>query len=247
MQASSLFMPQHIRRALPSAQLRTPLYMHTPPGRKFLKWGRRLSRRSLSPCGPLAGNTEEHHMTDQVRIAPIAPENFTAEQASLVGEWRHLTFSRVLVNSPRMYRTFVPHLEELVSRTVLSARDRQIVCLRILALSNETYEKVHHITISRKIGMTDADIFAVLELEEGKGVSLTDADRIVIEATDELFRDQRIGDATWSKLAESYSPDQLMEIVFLAGCYVTMGMLTKSFGIQLEPDFESFNALRDYA
>jgi len=186
-------------------------------------------------------------MTDQVRIAPIAPENFTEEQATLVGEWKHLTFSRVLVNSPRMYRTFVPHLEELVSRTVLSARDRQIVCLRILALSNEAYEKIHHITISRKIGMTDADIFAVLELEEGTGASLTDVDHIVIKATDELFRAQCISDATWSKLAESYSQDQLMEIVFLAGCYLTMGMLTKSFGIQLEPDFESFNALRDYA
>ncbi len=38
-----------------------------------------------------------------------------------------------------------------------------------------------------------------------------------------------------------------MEIVFLGGCYQTMAMLTKSFGMQLEPDLESFNALRKYA
>ena len=37
-----------------------------------------------------------------------------------------------------------------------------------------------------------------------------------------------------------------MEIVFLAGCYQVMAMLTKTFGIQLEPDLESFNALRSY-
>lgn len=187
-------------------------------------------------------------MTNSVRIPPIAPENFTAEQAKLVGEWKHLIFSRVLVNSPRMYRTFIPHLEELVSRTALSARDRQIICLRILALSNETYEKTHHIIISRKVGMSDAEITAVLEWKnEGDGTNLTNTDRNIIKATNELFHDQCISDATWSKLAESYSQEQLMEIVFLAGCYLTMSMLTKSFGIQLEPDLESFNALRSYA
>jgi len=200
-----------------------------------------------------ARNIEEHiPMTNPVRISPIAPENFTAEQATLVGEWKHLIFSRVLVNSPRMYRTFIPHLEELISRTALTARDRQIVCLRMLELCNEVYEKTHHVTISRKIGMSEADIFAVLEwkgAEEGNAAetSLTDADLTVINATDELYHDQCISDVTWNKLAESYSQDQLMDIVFLAGCYLTMGMLTKSFGIQLEPDLESFNALRDYA
>jgi 4-carboxymuconolactone decarboxylase len=183
-------------------------------------------------------------MTDPVRIPAIEPENFTDEQANLVGPWKHLNFSRVLVNSPRMYGTFVPHLEELISRTALPARDRQIVCLRMLELCNDVYEKTHHVIISRKVGLTDAEISAMIK---GQGDSLTESDRIVIKATDELFHDQCISDATWNKLAERYSRDQLMEIVFLAGCYITMGMLTKSFSMQLEPDLESFNALRSYA
>jgi hypothetical protein len=40
-----------------------------------------------------------------------------------------------------------------------------------------------------------------------------------------------------------------MEIVFLAGCYLTMAMLTKSFGITLETapgEFENINRLRSY-
>ncbi len=183
-------------------------------------------------------------MTNTVRIPPIAPENFTEEQANLVGAWKHLIFSRVLVNSPRMYRNFVPHLEELVSHTALPTRDRQIVCLRMLELCNEIYEKTHHVIISRKVGLTDAEIFAIIK---GEGASLRESDRTVIKATDELFRDQCVSDATWNKLAESYSQEQLMDVVFLAGCYLTMAMLTKSFGIQLEPDLESFNALRSYA
>jgi 4-carboxymuconolactone decarboxylase len=179
-----------------------------------------------------------------VRVPPLAVEDFTEEQTGLVAEWKHLTFSRVLVRSPRMYRTFVTHLAELIARTNLPPRDRQIVCLRMLELCNEVYEKTHHITISRKVGLTDEEIRAILQ---GQGASLSDFDSAVLKATDELFRDQRISDATWDMLAQRYSQQQLMEIVFLAGCYQTMAMLTKSFGIELEPDLESFNALRKYA
>jgi alkylhydroperoxidase family enzyme len=183
-------------------------------------------------------------MTDNVRIPPVEIAEFTPEQADAIGNWTHLVFSRVLVNSPRMYRSFVGHLEELIARTELPARDRQIICLRMLELCGDVYEKTHHIVISRRSGLNDEDIEAVIE---GEGPSLSTFDRAVVKATDELFRDQKIGDATWAALAERYSTEQLMEVVFLAGCYQTMAMLTKSFGIQLEPDLESFNALRTYA
>jgi 4-carboxymuconolactone decarboxylase len=179
-----------------------------------------------------------------VRVPPLSAEKFSEEQARLVGDWKHLIFSRVLIHSPRMYRTFVTHLGELIARTNLPPRDRQIVCLRMLELCNEVYEKTHHITISRKVGLSDEEISAILK---GEGTCLTAFDRTVLKATDELFHDQCIDDATWGNLAERYSREQLMEIVFLAGCYQTMAMLTKSFGMQLEPDLESFNALRKYA
>lgn len=181
--------------------------------------------------------------TTTVRIPPLAPEDFSDEQARLVGDWKHLIFSQVLVRHPGMYRTFVPYLAELVTKTSLPPRDRQIVCLHMLELCNDVYEKTHHVTISRKAGLSDEEISAFIA---GKGTCLTDFDRTVLKATEELYRDQCISDATWSGLAERYSEQQLMEIVFLAGCYQTMAMLTKSFGMQLESDLESFNAVRNY-
>jgi 4-carboxymuconolactone decarboxylase len=180
---------------------------------------------------------------DTVRVPPLAVEAFSEEQSQLVGEWKHLIFSRVLVRSPRMYRTFVAHLGELIARSNLPPRDRQIVCLRMLELCEDVYEKTHHLTISRKVGLTEDEISAILQ---GQGACLTAFDCTVLQATHELFRDQCISDATWQRLAERYSEQQLMEIVFLAGCYQTMAKLTRSFGMQLEPDLESFNALRKY-
>lgn len=178
------------------------------------------------------------------RIPPLDPARFTEEQKRLVGEWTHLEFSRVLINSPRMYGTFVPWLKAVIAETALPARDRQIVCLRMLELCGDVYEKTHHVVISRKCGLSDEEIAAFIS---GEGDVLTDDDRDVLAACGELYRDQRIGDATWARLAQRYSQEQMMELVFLGGCYHTMAMLTKSFDMQLEPDLESFNALRDYA
>jgi 4-carboxymuconolactone decarboxylase len=181
-----------------------------------------------------------------VRIPPLPVENFTAEQTELVGDWKHLVFSRVLINSPRMYRGFVTHLADLVARTILPPRDRQIICVRMLELCGDVYELTHHLTISRNAGLTEEEITA---FREGEGACLTDFDHTLLKATAELQHDQYISDATWAALAARYSQEQLMEVVFLAGCYLTMAMLTKSFGIALESapgEFERINTLRSY-
>jgi 4-carboxymuconolactone decarboxylase len=178
------------------------------------------------------------------RIAPLDPAEFSAEQARLVGDWTHLNFSKVLVRNPGMYGTFVPWLARLITETGFPARDRQIACLRLLALCGDSYEQTHHIVISRKCGLSDAVIDAA---RAGGGECLSDWDHTVIAAVEQLYRNQTIDDATWTALAEGYDEPQLIEFVCLAGCYQTMALLTKSLAIPLEADLESFNALRDYA
>lgn len=185
-------------------------------------------------------------MTDSVRVPPVAPEDFTPLQAELIGDWKHLTFSRVLLNSPRMYPIFVPFIEAVIARTVLPPRDRQVIVLRTLTICEDVYERTHHITISRKAGLSEDEIAA---FQTGTGDCLTAFDRVLVRASEELKEDQVLSDATWAALAERYSTEQLMDVVYLSGCYVTMAMLTKSFGIELEGEDASlaeFNKLRAY-
>lgn len=183
-------------------------------------------------------------MPESPRIPPLDPAEFTEEQARLVGDWTHLNFSKVLVRNPGMYGTFVPWLARVIAESALPVRDRQIAVLRLLALCGDTYEQTHHVVISRKCGLTEDEIDAA---RAGGGACLGEWDRTVIAATEELYRDQTIADATWAALANLYDEPQLIEFVCLIGCYQTMALLTKSLVIPLEPDLESFNELRDYA
>ena len=180
-----------------------------------------------------------------VRVPPLAPEAFSAEQAALVGDWAHLNFSRVLVRHPALYRAFVPYIAQVIAGATLPPRDREVLVLRTLALGKDVYEAHHHVQIAHKAGLSDADIAAVRTGD----ASLSEWDRLLVRAAGELVASQQLSDATWAALGDRYSQAQQMEVVFLVGCYNVMAMLTNSFGIALESDPQAdtkLKAMRQY-
>jgi alkylhydroperoxidase family enzyme len=176
---------------------------------------------------------------NSVRIAALSPDQFTDEQRALVGDWHHLNFSRVLVQHPDMYRVFLPFLDKVIRGTNLSPRDREILCIRTLALGGDVYEGHHHVTIARKAGLTEAEI----EAAKTGGAGLSQFDQCLMRASEELVREQWVRDETWACLAERYSQEQLMEAVFLVGCYSIMAMITRSFGMEVETESETYEQL----
>ncbi len=179
--------------------------------------------------------------TPAPRIAPLAPEQFTDEQKTLVGDWTYLNFSRVVVQHPEMYRLFLPMLDRLIRRTLLPPRDREILIIRTLAASGERYESLHHDLIAANAGMPASEIAAI----RGDGAGLAAFDRLLMQLADELVAQQRISDATWEALGERYSMEQMMESVFLVGTYTTMAMLTNGFGIPVESESTTFDKLTE--
>lgn len=180
------------------------------------------------------------------RIPPLDVKDLTPEQAELVGDWTHLAFARVVVRHPAAYRVFLPYIDKVIRGSNLPPRDREVIVLRLLALCDEVYELRHHEMIARTAGMTDAEIAAA---QAGEGDGLSPFDLTLCRAAEELLKTTSIGEATWAALGERYDEEQLMEVVFLGGCYVTMAMLTKSFGIELETqdgDYQQITSLRDY-
>ncbi len=181
----------------------------------------------------------------KVRVPAIPADRLSAEQLSLVGGWTKMNFSTVVVNHPAIYRTFVPYLAQLITNSKLPPREREVVCLRSLELCGDVYEQHHHKTIAGNVGMTGQEIEDACR---GEGDTLSAFEKLVARATEELVKDQFLSDATWKALQEQYSQTQIMDLVFLTGCYVTMAMVTKSFGIELEsPEVqEELNANRKY-
>ncbi len=182
-------------------------------------------------------------MEQSPRLRPLDPSEFTSEQKALVGDWDKMHFATVTVRHPQMYQVFLPYLARLIRETSLPPRDREVLIIRTLAIADESYEQAHHLNIALNAGLNEPEVAAV----KGSGKGLSAFDHLLMRAADELLADYQLSDETWGAIAECYSEVQLMEVVYLVGCYTTMAMLTKTFRIPLEDDADSsFKALRDY-
>jgi hypothetical protein len=178
------------------------------------------------------------------RVPPVAEQDRTDEQKQLLGQWGAMHFPAVMANHPALYRVVMPIIAKTIAQTDLPPRDRQILVLRTLALSDEVYEARHHELISYGAGLSDADI----EAARTDGASLTPFEHLLVKAADELVEDRRLSNATWAGLAERYSQIEMMELVAVVGAYNMMAMLTMSFGIELEDEetFQNFTKVREY-
>ena len=123
------------------------------------------------------------------RIPEVMPQDFTTEQQELVGDWSHMKFTTVMARSPVLYRVFVPLIEKVIARTCLPPRDRQVLVLRTLTLGNDVYEVTHHELISKSAGLSEAEI---ADMRAGAGETLTEFDKVLALAAEQLVRNQFI-------------------------------------------------------
>ena len=176
------------------------------------------------------------------RIDPVPVEERTeAEQALLdpndTGQPAINLFA-TLVRFPALYRSRAVQSAYIRTGSTLSGRVREMLILRIGWLCGAEYEWAQHAPIARQEGLTDDEVRDVAIGSDAAGWSLLDA--ALLRATDELYRDDTISDATWATLAQSYGEHELIDIVITVAGYRMVSMVLNSIGVQREPDTDSF-------
>src|SRR5580704_14033499 len=96
------------------------------------------------------------------RIPPLPTSQFTDAQASVFGGTHgdavnEMNLVRTLVQHLDLYKRFIPFAGGLVMQTTLPPRDREILTLRTLALTGETYEADAHVRMAREVGLSEAE------------------------------------------------------------------------------------------
>jgi alkylhydroperoxidase family enzyme len=160
---------------------------------------------------------------DQALAVMLPKERRNPDKASNILS----TFAR----HPALTKEFLKFNVHLLFRSTLPARLRELAILRVAHRTGSEYEWGQHIRMGRDEGLTEGDIAAVQ-----RGEAADDFDRAVIAGVDELMDSFELSDQTWAALSERFDERQRMDFVFLVGCYSTVAMALKTFGVQ--PDQE---------
>jgi 4-carboxymuconolactone decarboxylase len=183
-------------------------------------------------------------MADGPRIPPLPPEEWSGEVKKILdavpgGVENRLGDNNIfptLAQHPELFRAWLRFGGYLLTSGKLPGPDRELLILRTAANCRSSYEWGQHVRISLAGGFEREVVDRVLEGPEAEGWSAHEA--ALLHAADELHRDSRISDETWTALAESYDTERLMEATMVVGHYQMLAGALNSFGVELDEGLE---------
>jgi alkylhydroperoxidase family enzyme len=122
--------------------------------------------------------------------------------------------------------------------TTISARQRELLILRVAHQRGATYEWAQHVYQAGVAGIDPDEVARVRQGPEAPGWTPTERDLLL--AADELVADARIGDTTYASLSSAFDTQQVMDIVFTVGAYEVFAMAMRTFDVEIDDDLLRF-------
>ena len=177
------------------------------------------------------------------RIPPISAESWNEEERELL---QPLVESRgfvpnvfgTLANHPELYRLWIDFAGQVLRRSSLPGREREMLINRIAWVASGEYEWGAHNPIGRREGLTDRELAGLAEGPEDE--IWGPDDRVLVQAVDELHRRCFIETGTWESLARRFDDRQMIDLVLTVGAYKMLAMALNSFGAQLQDEMVGF-------
>jgi AhpD family alkylhydroperoxidase len=135
---------------------------------------------------------------------------------------------------PALARAFFTFNGHVLMATTLTQRQREILILRVAQLRECDYELAQHVVVGRDVGLSDEEIERIASGPQSPGWDPIDA--ALLHAVDELVGDGVINDETWAVLSGEFDAQQLMDLIFTVGAYMTVALLMRSFAFDLDDD-----------
>jgi alkylhydroperoxidase family enzyme len=183
------------------------------------------------------------------RIQPISDDEITDEVQELLPQIMvagtrtagRSNIMRTLVRHPALFQRWTPLLDGLLNGR-LAARERELLVLRTAWNCQSEYEWGQHVSLGRRIGLSDHEIRDVSEGPDAP--AWAEGDRLLLRAADELHRDSEISQETWSSLAEGHDEQEMIEILMVVGFYHLVAMVLKSVGVPPDDGLATFDEIR---
>jgi 4-carboxymuconolactone decarboxylase len=170
------------------------------------------------------------------RIAPLPADEWDAERRAIVteraprGEATNLIAT--YLRHPALAAALLPFERYIAEESTLPARHRALLWLRSAWLARSEYSWAHAAAAARRAGL-DAD--EIERVARGPDAGWQEPfEAALVRATDELYVDSFISDATWRVLAERYEIAQLVDLPFTVGAFLMMAGTASSVGVEIE-------------
>jgi len=170
-----------------------------------------------------------------VRITPIDPPYPAEVQSAFDRIMRGappLLLFRTVARNPRVLQRFLAG--SLLDRGSISLRLRELMILRTCALCGAEYEwGVHVAAFGEKASWTAEQVHSTVH-GSPKDACWSAQEACVIRLADELHATSGVTEEAWHEASSAFTPEQLIELVMLAGLYHAVSFMVNAFGVPHE-------------
>jgi alkylhydroperoxidase family enzyme len=183
--------------------------------------------------------------TAEPRLAPLPEAEWDddarpiIEVSAAANRGKVFNVLSTMARYPKLLKRWNVFGGHVLTRSTLPPRARELAILRTGFDAHSGYEWAQHVDMARAVGCTDDEIARVAE---GPDAGWSDADRAILQATDELVGDHFVSDATWAALCAHWSEHQILDLVFAVGQYTLVSMALNTLGVQIEDGVQLFPA-----
>jgi len=172
------------------------------------------------------------------RIAPVEPPYDTETKAALeklmppgmdpIKIFRTLVHNRDMADRMRVFAS------GLLNKGTLEPNHREIVLHRTCARCDCEYEwGVHAAFFAQKLGWSEAKIAATVH-GDANDLVWSAEESLLIRLTDELHDTNTISDELWPHVAATWTSEQIVELIMVAGMYHLISYMCNGLHIELE-------------
>ena len=181
------------------------------------------------------------------RIAPVDPPYSQAQEklfkTVMPDGMDPLVLFRVLANSERIFPRFMR--AGVLDRGPVEIRHRELVIHRTTARCGAEYEwGVHVNAFARPLGQSREWIRATAH-GTADDPAFDESEAILVRLCDELHDTSTISDSLWQDLANHFSEEVILELIYTVGMYHAVSFLTNGLKLANEVFGERFEAVRE--
>jgi AhpD family alkylhydroperoxidase len=139
---------------------------------------------------------------------------------------------RMLLNSPPIAQGWLNLLTAIRHESTLAGRYREMVIIRIAVINGAEYERLIHVPIARKEGVSDAQIDAIGNWQNAN--VFDDADRAVLGYTDAMTRDVRVANDVFAAVKQHFDVRTITELTATVAAYNLVSRFLEALQIDHE-------------
>jgi alkylhydroperoxidase family enzyme len=180
----------------------------------------------MSPIDPEPGDGPRLPLLD------IEDARAAAERIGIDPKYLTQPIWTMLLARPKYARALYQVLTDLLFRSTIPPRLRELLIMRIGWATAAEFEWAQHWDVATRAGVAPNDLLAVRDWQAAERFS--DADRAALAAADDVVANGVVGDASWAGLRSHFTEPELLEIVAVLATWHYVSVLVRSLRVPLD-------------